>query len=134
MKKKKKIKKTHKKKTLFNNKDLTSIKKHLLKTKEDIIRTSAEKKSLDISEPEVGDTIDTAVHSLDKEIFFELSDNERTTLDNIESALRKINNKTYGICELCRKPISRKRLKVLPSARYCTTCQSNSEKLNMGQK
>lgn len=126
------IKKSRKKETLFNNKEMVLIKKHLLKNKDDIIRTVAEKKSLDISEPEVGDSIDTATHSLDKEMLFELSDNERAMLDDIEAALRKINNKTYGICELCRKPISKKRLKVLPSARYCMACQTSSEKLNIG--
>lgn len=130
--KKKVIKKSRKKEPLFTNKQLALIKKHLLKKKEDIIKTVTEKKNLDILEPEVGDNIDTATHGLDKEMFFELSDNDRTMLDDIESALRKISNKTYGICELCRKPISKKRLKVLSSARYCLTCQSNSEKLNIG--
>ncbi|HOW90637.1 MAG TPA: TraR/DksA C4-type zinc finger protein, partial [Elusimicrobiales bacterium] len=66
--------------------------------------------------------------SLDKEILFELSDNERRMLDSIEAALRKMENGTYGVCEHCKRPIDKKRLKALPSARYCMVCQNGAER------
>ena len=81
-----------------------------------------------MGEPEVGDSIDQATQSLDKEILFELSDNERKMLGDIEAALRKMEKGTYGLCEHCKRTIEKKRIKALPSARYCMSCQSGSEK------
>ncbi|KAF0125663.1 MAG: DnaK suppressor protein [Elusimicrobia bacterium] len=109
-------------------KEAEQIKKKLLVQRETISRTVEAKKNLDLNEPEVGDSIDQATQSLDKEILFELSDNERLMLEDIEAALRKIDHGIYGVCEQCQKPIAPKRLNALPSARYCLTCQAGAEK------
>ncbi|MDQ7773064.1 MAG: TraR/DksA C4-type zinc finger protein [Elusimicrobiales bacterium] len=109
-------------------KEAEMIKKQLLVQRETISRTVEAKKNLDLNEPEVGDSIDQATQSLDKEILFELSDNERLMLEDIEAALRKIDRGVYGLCEQCQKPIAPKRLNALPSARYCLTCQAGAEK------
>ena len=98
------------------------------KLKDSISKTMEEKKKLDLPETEVGDAIDQASQSLEKEILFELSDSEMTGLGDIEAALRKIENGTYGVCEHCKRPIEKKRVKALPSARYCLVCQNGSEK------
>lgn len=45
-------------------------------------------------------------------------------LFDIDRALKKIEDGTYGSCELCGKPIPRSRLKDLPSTRYHVKCQS----------
>ena len=100
----------------------------LRKMKDSISKTMEEKKKLDLPEIEVGDAIDQASQSLEKEILFELSDSEMTDLGDIEAALRKIENDTYGVCEHCKRPIGKKRIKALPSARYCMVCQNGSEK------
>ena len=100
----------------------------LRKMKDSISKTMEEKKKLDLPETEVGDAIDQASQSLEKEILFELSDSEMTDLGDIEAALRKIENGTYGVCEHCKRPIGKKRVKALPSARYCLVCQNGSEK------
>ena len=88
--------------------------------RESLSKNVEDKKTLDMLEPEVGDTIDQATQSLDKEILFELSDNERKMLDNIDASLRKMDNGIYGICEHCKTPIERKRIKaLLPPATAC---------------
>ncbi|MDA8132070.1 MAG: TraR/DksA family transcriptional regulator [Elusimicrobia bacterium] len=96
--------------------------------KTDISKNVEDKRNMDLLEPEVGDSIDQASQSLDKEILFELSDNERRILRDIDAALRKMEKGTYGLCEHCKKPIQKKRIKALPSARYCMACQSGSER------
>ena len=48
-------------------------------------------------------------------------------LGDIEAALRKMEKGTYGLCEHCKNGIEKKRIKALPSARYCITCQSGTE-------
>ncbi len=112
----------------LTKRELAEIAAGLSEMKTDIAKNVEDKKNLDMPEPEVGDSIDQATQSLDKEILFELSDNERKILRNIEAAMRKMEKGDYGLCEHCKNIIEKKRIKALPSARYCITCQSGSEK------
>lgn len=127
MKKTKKTKETVKHIGRLSLRELESIRKNLLSTRENLFKVINEKKTLDPTDTNVGDGADHAAQNLEKEMLFELSDSERTMLDQIESALRRIEKKTYGICESCRKPIVKERLKAVPSARYCISCQSANE-------
>jgi RNA polymerase-binding protein DksA len=74
-----------------------------------------------------GDSVDQASQSIEKELLFELSDNERGTLDMIEAAIRKIDNGTYGLCEATQRPISRQRLEAIPYCRYSIEYQNQLE-------
>jgi DnaK suppressor protein len=94
--------------------------------RDDLMRT-VRKQQLSETALDTGDSVDQASQSIEKELLFELSDNERITLDHIEAALRKIEKGNYGLCESCQKPISKPRLAALPFARYCITCQSSVE-------
>jgi len=125
-------KKTSPAKEALTKAELAEIAAHLSEMKIDIAKNVEDKKNLDLLEPEVGDSIDQATQSLDKEILFELSDNERKILRDIEAALRKMEKGTYGLCEHCKNVIEKKRIKALPSARYCMVCQSGSER-NRGE-
>jgi len=44
-------------------------------------------------------------------------------LKEVENALRRVAGGTYGVCEGCGDDISTNRLKAIPWARYCLTCQ-----------
>jgi len=46
-------------------------------------------------------------------------------LKNINLALKKITENTYGRCENCQKEISEERLKAFPEARFCNECSTN---------
>jgi len=52
---------------------------------------------------------------------------------DINRALEKIDQGTYGLCEECAEPISRKRLSALPFARLCIECKREEEKYLAGQ-
>ena len=108
--------------------EIKEIKKHLEELKKDAEARLKDKKDMDMPEAEVGDPIDVAGQSLDKEILFELSGNSHNTIGQIEAALRKIEKGIYGRCELCRQPIPKKRIKALPFARYCINCQHSTER------
>ena len=47
----------------------------------------------------------------------------RRRLRRVKSALSKMQNKTYGICENCGKAIEEKLLEVDPESRYCRECK-----------
>ena len=112
---------------------LTAIRKTLLDMRDDLMKTVRNQQISDTMQNDVGDSVDEASRSSERELQFELSDNERVTLDEIEAALRKIDKGTYGLCESCQKAIAKARLDALPFARYCITCQSSAESAPGGE-
>ena len=48
----------------------------------------------------------------------------RDTLNEIESALEKLDAGSYGLCEVCGGPIGEARLEAMPAARLCISCAS----------
>ena len=71
---------------------------------------------------------DVATDAYDREFSLGLASNDRDLLLQINDALKKIEEGTYGTCEQCKKPVARVRLKALPFARLCLKCQSAHEK------
>jgi DnaK suppressor protein len=50
------------------------------------------------------------------------------TLADVEHALSKFGDSTYGQCESCHRPIAPARLEARPEARYCIECASKARK------
>ncbi|MDQ3570796.1 MAG: TraR/DksA C4-type zinc finger protein [Actinomycetota bacterium] len=48
----------------------------------------------------------------------------REALDEVEHALAKLDQGTYGLCETCGRPINAPRLEAMPAARHCIDCAS----------
>ncbi|MFH1202647.1 MAG: TraR/DksA family transcriptional regulator [Candidatus Omnitrophota bacterium] len=71
---------------------------------------------------------DVATDTYDREFSMGLASNERKLLYEIEDALKRIDDSTFGICEGCQKAISKSRLKAVPYTRLCLKCQSIREK------
>ena len=71
---------------------------------------------------------DVATDNFDMEFNINLASNEQQYLNLIDSALRKIDEGTYGACEECEKTIPQKRLLAVPFARLCIACQELEEK------
>jgi DnaK suppressor protein len=122
--------KSDSKKEGVDKKTLTRFKKILLKEREDII---GEVKQISESSKEMGqdgiqDIGDEAANIYNKQILLSLSENERVRLQEVDEALDRIANGTYGTCEECGGPISLKRLEVRPVAKYCVPCLMNLEK------
>jgi len=62
--------------------------------------------------------------NIDRERDLTLSAQARAAVEDIDLALGKIDNGTYGTCEQCGQPIPKARLKALPQARLCVACKS----------
>lgn len=62
-------------------------------------------------------------HALSSEVIEQYN----AKLQEIESALNKINHGKFGVCNECNKIIADKRLKAMPSARLCYKCASEAE-------
>jgi DnaK suppressor protein len=74
------------------------------------------------------DIVDRANNAYNRELMFSLSDTERNTLLQIENALRRMDEGTYGRCANCGQSIAMARLEALPWARFCVDCQELAEK------
>ncbi|WP_328499034.1 TraR/DksA C4-type zinc finger protein [Streptomyces sp. NBC_00414] len=61
------------------------------------------------------------------EVRGKLAASARMVLADVEAALIRMDEGSYGICHLCREPIDRERLTVVPQCRFCTPCQQVKE-------
>jgi DnaK suppressor protein len=77
---------------------------------------------------DIGDVVDQAGDERDRELSLLLTGRDKEKLLAINEALEKLKEGTYGICEECGDKIGSGRLKVMPLAKYCVSCQSKLEK------
>ena len=105
---------------------------HMLEERRDQILKNIHGSSKELDElhntHDVMDEGDFASVSTDNLINEEILSTQQRELEEIEEALMKIENGTYGICEMCEEPIGMQRLKVKPFAKYCITCRQIAEK------
>ena len=111
-----------------------TLKKNLLAMREELLKgidQNIKKGSAD--DWDVGDFYDAADIEKNSQMRHMLGEREQLKLKAIDDALRKIEEGTYGECEECGEAINKKRLKILPFARYCVRCQSDIEQKNRHQ-
>lgn len=66
--------------------------------------------------------------TFERERDLSLSENVKDILKRVNEALDRIDNGTFGLCEMCGTPIPEERLKALPYANLCITCKQKEEK------
>ena len=110
-------------------KDKDEFRKMLAAKKESIIRklseTIAESKEMESNVAQ--DLVDKAETSYTKEFLLSLTDTERRQLLLIDEALKRLEHGEFGVCQLCHKEVSEKRLEVIPWTPYCIDCQEKAE-------
>ncbi len=67
---------------------------------------------------------DAAIETVERAQAMAVGASLREQFDEVNAALAKIENGTYGICDSCGKQITKKRLEVLPWATLCKECRS----------
>jgi DnaK suppressor protein len=77
--------------------------------------------------PGSGDELDQARRHEDLEFQVSLLDLAERRLAAISSALQRLEQGKFGICEECEEQISLARLQTLPTAKYCLDCQKEKE-------
>ena len=73
---------------------------------------------------------DQGTDNMEREKNFFYAQRDNHTLQDIEDALNRIENETFGSCVRCDKSIKRERLDVVPYTLLCIQCQSEEEKLS----
>ncbi|AEB09663.1 RNA polymerase-binding protein DksA [Desulfobacca acetoxidans] len=75
------------------------------------------------------DPTDRASLETDRNFMLRIRDRERKLISKIKEALERIEDGTYGICEVCGEPIGEKRLLARPVTTLCIECKAHQEKL-----
>ena len=74
-----------------------------------------------------GDVVDAALDAAQDEISSKLAEVESRELVQIDAALERMREGTYGLCEICNNKIPLARLNALPYATTCIECQRAAE-------
>jgi RNA polymerase-binding protein DksA len=122
----------------MNRKELENFKKLLLDKREELIsnvnhitedtrRQSQREAAGDLSGYSIH-MADMASDNYDREFLLNLASGERETLLEIDEALKRIGEKSYGKCLSCGKKISKRRLSAVPHAKLCIKCKKQEEK------
>ncbi|MCV6608878.1 MAG: RNA polymerase-binding protein DksA [Campylobacterales bacterium] len=118
----------------MRTREIERFEKILNEQKQQIIKnlkeTAEEFKSLNASE--ANDEADQASISADTLIDSAISQQQSGELKDIEEALNRMANGTYGICDMCTENIDMERLKVKPHAKFCIDCREIYEKEKNG--
>ncbi len=80
--------------------------------------------ALEFSDNGVMDSTDLSVVDLNSELLLKLGERESQLVADIDQALLRIKEGTFGKCVRCGKDIDERRLEALPTARYDTNCQT----------
>lgn len=91
------------------------------------VRTLSEDMTLDPDD--LPDEMDLASSEYLQSFTFRLRGREKTFLKKIDLALAKIEEGTFGVCDLCGEPISLKRLEARPETTLCIRCKEDQERI-----
>lgn len=74
------------------------------------------------------DALDEVQHASERELAIRNLDRESNLLRNVRSALRRMEDGSFGICLHCEEEISPKRLAAVPWAPFCIQCQELADR------
>lgn len=73
------------------------------------------------------DPTDRAALETDRNFLLRIRDRERKLIEKIKDALERIDNGTFGICEVCGRVIGEERLRARPVTTRCIDCKKKQE-------
>jgi DnaK suppressor protein len=80
--------------------------------------------ALESADDGVKDSVDMSLQDVNQEIMLRLGERESQMVADIDQALMRIDEGTYGECARCGKQIDERRLEAMPTARYDAACQA----------
>ncbi|WP_457607732.1 RNA polymerase-binding protein DksA [Nitratifractor sp.] len=115
---------------MLTHEEMQEFRKDLLARKEQILKNleEAHNKITMMQNQDPKDEGDYAALATETDIDSRIIEKQRAELNEIEIALGKIQNGTYGICEMCEEPIGKERLIVKNFARFCISCREINER------
>lgn len=114
----------------MNTSDIEFCKNLLLKRKEQIQKniSSYNEEIQNIKAADIKEDVECVLIENKITVNETLNIKQIKEIAEIEASLSKIDNNTFGICEMCEEDIDIERLKVKPHAKYCIICREIFEK------
>ena len=75
---------------------------------------------------------DMGTETFEREKDLSILESVEAELADVEHALRRLDDGTYGTCEACGQPIDDERLEAMPAARLCRDDQARAEQESRG--
>src|ERR1700680_1470172 len=115
--------------TAMDKKRLDYYRKKLVARREELMKTIArtEEEGRQADDDKTVDCADKAANSYTKEFLFGMTNTDRTILNMIDAALKRINANEYGLCANCQEEMEQKRVQAVPWAKHCINCQQKAE-------
>ena len=95
----------------------------LLRKREELLASGQRRPEALAQSLQTPDEVEFAIRSAQQDLNAATMELRSRTLREVESALKRVAGGTYGECEACGEHISANRLKAIPWARYCLSCQ-----------
>jgi DnaK suppressor protein len=113
----------------MNTQTISKFKNILLAERDRLIENSKTsiKNDLNISTDDLPDEADLAASEINQSLTFELRNRERVMIAKINTALKRIQDGTFGECESCEEAIEKRRLEARPFSTFCVSCQEMHE-------
>ena len=89
--------------------------------------TDEQAQALDVNNDDAKENSDISLRNGIQELALKLSDQESQMVADIDMALRRMEEGSYGMCVRCGHEIDERRLEAMPTARYDAACQSEVE-------
>jgi DnaK suppressor protein len=112
----------------MNTKDLQRYQRLLLARLEELSAPGREAKTTAPGAGgQQGDLIDQANADIEADLEISRRQDNTRLLRDIEEALARIRRGTFGVCEVCKEPISKARLEAVPWTRVCRNCKEQEQ-------
>jgi DnaK suppressor protein len=111
----------HKQRHHFKKLLLTELRRHAQHINEE------QAMALDIANDDGKESSDLALRSVIEDLALKLGDNESRIVADIDQALMRMKEGSYGMCVRCGHEIDERRLEAVPTARYDAACQAEIE-------
>ena len=115
-----------KEKTTMTKTELSKFKK-ILETKRDELEQIVRRRDA-ITIEKSADALDEVQHAAERELAIRNLDRESQLLRSVRSALRRIDEGSFGICLHCEEEISPKRVAAVPWTSLCIQCQEQADR------
>lgn len=101
--------------------------KQILETKKDELERIVRNRD-GITIEKSADALDEVQHASERELAIRNLDRESNLLRNVRSALRRIDDGSFGTCLHCEEDISPRRMAAVPWAPFCIQCQEQADR------
>jgi DnaK suppressor protein len=89
--------------------------------REELLTKTSDREEIRIEH--AAEEFDRLQQQLNREVAIRNLDREAVLLKQVQGALARLDDETFGVCLRCDEPIPEKRLKAVPWAAYCVPCQ-----------